>query len=90
MLAQPHGALDQDHMRFFERLMNRIDDPDDQAAIIAMSTSKPINFPDASRYPMGGKESSRPMTSLCRSSAGCCAGCCFTWPARKIWLGALT
>ena len=32
-----HGALDQDHMQFFERLMNRIDDPDDQQAIIAMA-----------------------------------------------------
>uniref|UniRef100_UPI0035CB2483 iron-containing redox enzyme family protein n=1 Tax=uncultured Sphingomonas sp. TaxID=158754 RepID=UPI0035CB2483 len=32
-----HGALDQDHMQFFEKLMNRIDDPDDQAAIIAMA-----------------------------------------------------
>lgn len=32
-----HGALDQEHMVFFERLMNRIDDPDDQQAIIAMA-----------------------------------------------------
>ena len=32
-----HGALDQDHMKFFERLMNRIDDPEDQEAIIAMA-----------------------------------------------------
>jgi len=32
-----HGALDQDHMKFFEGLMNRIEDPDDQAAIIAMA-----------------------------------------------------
>ncbi len=32
-----HGVLDQDHMQFFERLMNRIDDPDDQAAIIRMA-----------------------------------------------------
>lgn len=32
-----HGALDQEHMVFFERLMNRIDDPADQAAIIAMA-----------------------------------------------------
>ncbi|KQM86093.1 AMP-dependent synthetase [Sphingomonas sp. Leaf23] len=32
-----HGALDQDHMVFFEKLMNRIDDPADQAAIIAMA-----------------------------------------------------
>ncbi len=32
-----HGALDQDHMIFFERLMNTIDDPDDQRAIIVMA-----------------------------------------------------
>jgi long-subunit acyl-CoA synthetase (AMP-forming)/pyrroloquinoline quinone (PQQ) biosynthesis protein C len=32
-----HGALDQDHMKFFERLMNRVDDPADQEAIIAMA-----------------------------------------------------
>ena len=32
-----HGALDQDHLRFFENLMNRIDDADDQRAIIAMA-----------------------------------------------------
>lgn len=32
-----HGALDQDHMKFFERLMNRIEGPGDQAAIVAMA-----------------------------------------------------
>lgn len=32
-----HGALDQDHVRFFAELVNRIDDPGDQAAIIAMA-----------------------------------------------------
>nr|WP_283938576.1 AMP-binding protein [Sphingomonas alba] len=32
-----HGALDQDHMKFFEGLMNRIENPDDQAAIVAMA-----------------------------------------------------
>ncbi|WP_404710141.1 AMP-binding protein [Sphingomonas sp. MMS24-J13] len=32
-----HGALDQDHMVFFENLMNRIEEPEDQAAIIAMA-----------------------------------------------------
>lgn len=32
-----HGALDQQHMAFFAKLMNTIDDPDDQAAIIAMA-----------------------------------------------------
>lgn len=34
---QSHGALDQDHMRFFQSLMDSIDDPDDAAAIIAMA-----------------------------------------------------
>jgi long-chain acyl-CoA synthetase len=29
-----HGALDQDHVKFFEGLMNRITDPGDQAQII--------------------------------------------------------
>ena len=29
-----HGALDQEHVKFFEQLMNRITDLDDQAAII--------------------------------------------------------
>ncbi len=29
-----HGALDQEHVQFFEKLMNRIDDPTDQAQII--------------------------------------------------------
>jgi acyl-coenzyme A synthetase/AMP-(fatty) acid ligase len=32
-----HGALDQDHMRFFETLMNHLDDRADQEAIIAMA-----------------------------------------------------
>ena len=32
-----HGALDLEHLHFFESLMNRIDDPADQAAIIAMA-----------------------------------------------------
>lgn len=30
-----HGALDQDHVKFFEGLMNQISDPDEQALIIA-------------------------------------------------------
>ncbi|MES3101695.1 AMP-binding protein [Sphingomonas faeni] len=34
-----HGALDQDHMVFFEKLMNRIDDPEDQRAIIDMANA---------------------------------------------------
>ncbi len=29
-----HGALDQDHVKFFEGLMNKIDDPQEQALII--------------------------------------------------------
>lgn len=29
-----HGALDQEHLRFFESLMKRVDKPDDQAAIV--------------------------------------------------------
>jgi len=29
-----HGALDIEHMQFFENLMNKIDDPEDQAQII--------------------------------------------------------
>jgi len=29
-----HGSLDQEHIQFFESLMNRIDDPSDQAIII--------------------------------------------------------
>ncbi|MFT5137375.1 MAG: long-chain acyl-CoA synthetase [Arenicella sp.] len=29
-----HGAIDIEHIKFFEELMNRIDDPDDQAQII--------------------------------------------------------
>jgi len=32
-----HGALDQDHMRFFETLVNGIDDRADQDAIVAMA-----------------------------------------------------
>ena len=29
-----HGSLDQEHIRFFERLMNRLDCADDQAAVV--------------------------------------------------------
>lgn len=32
-----HGALDQDHIRFFEALVNDLDDPADEAAITAMA-----------------------------------------------------
>ena len=34
-----HGALDQEHMVFFERLMNRISDPLDQEAIVEMANA---------------------------------------------------
>lgn len=29
-----HGALDQEHMKFYERLVNKLDDEDDQACVI--------------------------------------------------------
>ncbi|MBL4672739.1 MAG: iron-containing redox enzyme family protein, partial [Arenicella sp.] len=29
-----HGAIDVEHIKFFENLVNRIDDPEDQAQII--------------------------------------------------------
>lgn len=32
-----HGALDQDHMRFFAHLVNQLDDPADRAAIVTMA-----------------------------------------------------
>lgn len=32
-----HGALDMEHLTFFERLMNQVDDPADQAAIIEVA-----------------------------------------------------
>ncbi|UZW57340.1 AMP-binding protein [Sphingobium sp. JS3065] len=32
-----HGALDQDHMRFFEKLVNSLDDRADEEAIVAMA-----------------------------------------------------
>ena len=34
-----HGALDQDHMVFFQNLMAQVDDPADQAAIIEVARS---------------------------------------------------
>jgi pyrroloquinoline quinone (PQQ) biosynthesis protein C len=39
-----HGAIDQDHMKFFETLMNKVDDPVDQAAIIHMARRMFILF----------------------------------------------
>ena len=32
-----HGALDIEHLTFFETLMNQVDDPADQAAIIEVA-----------------------------------------------------
>jgi hypothetical protein len=32
-----HGSLDIDHMKFYESLVNRMDDENDQAAIIHMA-----------------------------------------------------
>lgn len=34
-----HGDLDQDHIAYFEGVMNRIDDPDDQAAVIHVANA---------------------------------------------------
>ena len=34
-----HGALDIEHMKFFEKTVNQITDPDDQAAIIEVATN---------------------------------------------------
>lgn len=34
-----HGALDIEHMKFFEQLVNKIDDPADQAAIIEVANN---------------------------------------------------
>ena len=44
-----HGALDIDHMRFFQNLMNRIDDAHDQAAIIDMAKTMFHLFADVFR-----------------------------------------
>lgn len=33
-----HGSLDVEHMQIYRRLMNRLEDPDDQAAVIHAST----------------------------------------------------
>ena len=41
-----HGALDQDHMRTFEALMNRIQDPGDRADIIEMAKQMFLLFAD--------------------------------------------
>lgn len=39
-----HGSLDIEHMKFFEELVNQIDDPDDQQAIIHMAKRMFILF----------------------------------------------
>jgi pyrroloquinoline quinone (PQQ) biosynthesis protein C len=44
-----HGALDIGHMQFFQGLMNRIDDPADQAAIVHMAKRMFILFADMFR-----------------------------------------
>ena len=44
-----HGALDLDHMRFFQNLMNRIDDAHDQATIIDMAKTMFVLFADVFR-----------------------------------------
>jgi len=32
-----HGSLDVEHMKFFEKLVNRVDDPADRAAILEVA-----------------------------------------------------
>ncbi|WP_374574922.1 TenA family transcriptional regulator [Phenylobacterium sp.] len=44
-----HGALDQDHMVFFQRLMDRVDDPADQDAIVEMAKAMFGLFADVFR-----------------------------------------
>jgi len=44
-----HGELDQEHLRFFARLMNAIDDPADQRAIVAMAREMYRLFADLFR-----------------------------------------
>jgi heme oxygenase len=44
-----HGALDMEHLAFFERLMNEVEDPDDQASIIAVAKAIFIRFADLFR-----------------------------------------
>jgi heme oxygenase len=34
-----HGALDQDHIRFFEKLVNGLDDAEDEAAVMATANA---------------------------------------------------
>ena len=52
-----HGALDLEHMRFFEALMNRVANRDDQAAIIHMARRMYLLFAGMFRQiPHGGLE----------------------------------
>jgi hypothetical protein len=44
-----HGSLDQEHMTFFEGLMNTIDDPYDQAAILHVARRVFVLFADMFR-----------------------------------------
>jgi pyrroloquinoline quinone (PQQ) biosynthesis protein C len=44
-----HGALDRDHLAFFQRLMNEVDDLDDQAAIIEVAQAVFLLFADVFR-----------------------------------------
>lgn len=44
-----HGALDISHMEFFKKLMNRIDDPADQQAIIHMAKRMFVLYADVFR-----------------------------------------
>ena len=50
-----HGSLDLEHMKFFETLMDRMDDPENQAAIIHMAKRIYILFGNLFRaIPHGG------------------------------------
>ena len=44
-----HGALDQDHLVFFQKLMDEVDDPADQAAIIEVAKGVFQRFADVFR-----------------------------------------
>lgn len=44
-----HGALDMEHLTFFETLMNEVDDPADQAAIIEVAQAIFARFADMFR-----------------------------------------
>lgn len=44
-----HGALDRDHLLFFQRLMDEVDDPGDQSAIIEMAKAIFALFADVFR-----------------------------------------